>query len=115
VAVNWSEMEGNAYGQPCCLCGEPIDDYGHNPEPLRPWPQRCCQVCNDTAVILVRLRGPQRSAAAFAALEAIAAGEWDRFLLRLRAAIEQRRQTDEYKAHIVARSEVPKQGKKGGR
>jgi hypothetical protein len=47
---------------------------------------------------------PSISAAAFAALTAIESGEWDRFLLRLRAAIEQRRQTDDYRAHIVAGS-----------
>jgi hypothetical protein len=41
-------------------------------------------------------------AAAFAALEAIEAGDWDRFLLRLRAAIEARRKTEEYQAHIIA-------------
>lgn len=42
------------------------------------------------------------TAAAFAALEAIEAGEWDRYLLRLRAAIEQRRKTCDYAKHIVA-------------
>jgi hypothetical protein len=41
-------------------------------------------------------------AEAFAALDAIESGRWDRYLLRLRAAIEIRRQTDEYKAHIIA-------------
>ena len=45
---------------------------------------------------------PFNSAAAFAALTAIESAEWDRFLLRLRAAIEQRRQTEDYHAHIVA-------------
>lgn len=44
--------------------------------------------------------------AAFAALTAIEAGEWDRFLLRLRAAIEQRRRTDAYKAHLIAGDDV---------
>lgn len=39
---------------------------------------------------------------AFAALEHIQDGDWDRFLLRLRAAIDMRRKTDEYKRHIVA-------------
>ena len=39
---------------------------------------------------------------AFAALEHIVAGDWDRFLLRLRAAIDARRKTDEYGAHVIA-------------
>jgi predicted aminopeptidase len=39
---------------------------------------------------------------AFAALEHILTGDWDRFLLRLRAAIDQRRSTDEYAAHRIA-------------
>lgn len=43
-----------------------------------------------------------KDAAAFAALQAIEEGEWDRFLHRLLGAINMRRQTDEYRAHIVA-------------
>ena len=39
---------------------------------------------------------------AFAALEHILAGDWDRFLIRLQAAIRQRLATDEYKATLVA-------------
>lgn len=39
---------------------------------------------------------------AFAALEAILAGEWDRYLLRLRAAITKRLATEAYQQHIVA-------------
>ena len=41
-------------------------------------------------------------AAAFAALQAIQSGEWDRYLIRLQAAIFHRRQTEEYRDHIVA-------------
>ena len=41
---------------------------------------------------------------AFSALDHIVEGDWDRFLLRLRAAINVRIQTDEYKAHIIART-----------
>jgi hypothetical protein len=48
-------------------------------------------------------------AAAFAALTAIESGEWDRYLLRLRTAIERRRGTDDYKAHIVAGSATDKE------
>lgn len=39
---------------------------------------------------------------AFAALNHIENGDWDRFLLRLRGAIELRRATDEYEQHIIA-------------
>jgi hypothetical protein len=38
---------------------------------------------------------------AFAALLAIENGDWDRYLLRLRAAIEQRRKTEAYRRHII--------------
>lgn len=43
-----------------------------------------------------------QQAAASAALTAIESGDWDRFLLRLRAAIEQRRQTPEYQRTLIA-------------
>ena len=46
-------------------------------------------------------------AAAFAAMEAIESGEWDRYLLRLRAAIEQRRKTQEYRDHIIVGKTQP--------
>jgi len=46
---------------------------------------------------------PDHSAAAFAALQAIQAGEWDRFLLRLRAAIRARIDTDDYQGSLRAR------------
>jgi len=44
-------------------------------------------------------------AAAYAAIESIEDGEWDRYLLRLRAAINQRIQTESYRRHIVAGDE----------
>lgn len=46
----------------CCLCGKPCepwhpssDGYGHNPEPLATWPDRCCNECNADKVIPARL------------------------------------------------------------
>jgi len=42
--------EGNCY-----FCGEPYKNYGHNPEPLAKFEQRCCEVCNDTKVIPTRI------------------------------------------------------------
>jgi len=41
---------------------------------------------------------------AFSALDHIIWGDWDRFLLRLRAAINERIQTEAYKEHILART-----------
>lgn len=45
---------------PCCFCGEPYGDkhwaYGHNPEPLATWPDRCCGDCNEQMVIPARLK-----------------------------------------------------------
>lgn len=40
--------------EPCVLCGEPIDGYGHNPAPLS-HEGRCCDDCN-MKVIVVRFR-----------------------------------------------------------
>jgi len=42
--------EGNCY-----FCGEPYKNYGHNPEPLAKFEQRCCEACNDTKVIPTRI------------------------------------------------------------
>lgn len=47
------------------------------------------------------------AAAAFAAIEAIASGEWDRYLIRLRGAIEMRGRTKDYRAHLVAGMDRP--------
>jgi len=47
----------------CCLCGEPCEPwhpdsegYGHNPEPLGHYPDRCCNTCNSEKVIPTRLK-----------------------------------------------------------
>lgn len=42
-----------------------------------------------------------QQAAAFAALTAIERGEWDRYLIRLNAAIKQRMRTEAWQRHIV--------------
>jgi len=41
-------------------------------------------------------------AAAFAAVEAIMEGRWDRYLGRIRGAVHLRTQTDEYQATLIA-------------
>ena len=41
-------------------------------------------------------------AAAFAAVEAIDSGAWDRYLHRIRGAIFMRTQTDEYQETLIA-------------
>ena len=33
----------------CCICGNPIDGYGHNSEPVNHG--RCCNKCNVEVVI----------------------------------------------------------------
>jgi hypothetical protein len=55
----------NAYGEKveslreakediCCICGEPIEGYGNNPEPSK-HEGRCCDACNMKFVIPARL------------------------------------------------------------
>ena len=55
----------NAYGEKvnslkeaveniCCICGEPIDGYGNNPEPYK-HSGVCCDACNTKFVIPARL------------------------------------------------------------
>jgi hypothetical protein len=39
----------------CSLCGEKYEDYGHNPEPLKRFEERCCGECNMNKVIPARL------------------------------------------------------------
>lgn len=47
-------------------------------------------------------RSDSTAAAAFSAIEAIASGEWDHFLHRLRGAIEMRCRTEDYRDSLVA-------------
>lgn len=39
----------------CCFCGCEIEGYGNNPEPLKPYPNRCCDKCNEEIVIPERI------------------------------------------------------------
>lgn len=48
------------------------------------------------------MTGSQAAAESFAALQHIEDGDWDRWLMRLRAAIEQRRATQGYADSFVA-------------
>lgn len=44
-------------GKKCCLCGEHIDGYGHNPAPLSTNEyDRCCGSCNFEKVIPARIQ-----------------------------------------------------------
>ena len=56
----------NAYGEKveslheakeeiCCICGEPIESYGNNPEPYK-HNGVCCDACNMKFVIPARLK-----------------------------------------------------------
>lgn len=67
-AFNLSFDDVNAYGVKliegvevdgvCCICGEPIEGYGNNPEPYMSAEngERCCDACNWHFVIPARLR-----------------------------------------------------------
>lgn len=61
----------NAYGEKveslreakeeiCCICGEPIEGYGNNPEPYK-HEGRCCDACNLKFVIPARLALMQKN------------------------------------------------------
>ena len=44
----------------CCICGEPISDYGNDPWPVSENPDdRCCDACNAAVVIPARIRNLQ--------------------------------------------------------
>lgn len=49
---------------PCSLCGGTYEHWGHNPEPIKPVDERCCDNCNRTRVIPARLAMRGYSAAA---------------------------------------------------
>jgi hypothetical protein len=41
----------------CCLCDLEIEGHGHNPDPVsREKDARCCDVCNATVVLPMRLQ-----------------------------------------------------------
>ena len=63
-AFNLSFDDVNAYGEKlteakesfCCICGEPIEGYGNNPEPYMSADEgRCCDSCNIRFVIPARM------------------------------------------------------------
>ena len=39
----------------CCICGEPINGFGNDPWPYN-MEGRCCDICNYTVVIPVRIK-----------------------------------------------------------
>jgi len=46
---------GDTEERNCSLCGDKFTGMGNNPEPLRPYDERCCDPCNSTKVIPARL------------------------------------------------------------
>ena len=42
----------------CSICHEEFEGFGHNPEPLLDYAQRCCEECNFNVVVPMRLFGP---------------------------------------------------------
>lgn len=64
AAFNLDFDDVNAYGEKlteakenyCCICGEPIEGYGNNPEPYMSADEgRCCDSCNLHFVIPMRI------------------------------------------------------------
>jgi len=43
----------------CSICKMPFHGWGHNPEPIMPYEQRCCDNCNSGVVIPIRMFGVQ--------------------------------------------------------
>ena len=39
----------------CSLCNKNCTGFGHNPEPLKEFKERCCDECNSTKVIPSRI------------------------------------------------------------
>lgn len=40
----------------CCICGKEFEEYGNNPEPVKPFDEgTCCDECNDNVVIPKRI------------------------------------------------------------
>ena len=44
----------------CCICKAPIKDFGHNPQPVMKR-GRCCDSCNFSIVIPVRIKRLNKS------------------------------------------------------
>lgn len=40
----------------CSFCGYELHGYGNNPEPVKPYEERCCDDCNVQIVLLARLK-----------------------------------------------------------
>ena len=43
----------------CSICKKPFLGFGHNPEPIMGYENRCCESCNVEVVIPVRIFGMQ--------------------------------------------------------
>lgn len=43
----------------CSICKNEFDGFGHNPEPILTYEQRCCDECNAQVVVPVRIFGLQ--------------------------------------------------------
>jgi len=50
----------------CSICKTPFEGFGHNPEPVLPYEQRCCGKCNQEVIIPVRIFGMQNPTAVMA-------------------------------------------------
>jgi len=53
--VNGTRVWGDTKARKCSLCLEEFHGMGNNPEPLKPFKERCCDRCNNEKVIPARL------------------------------------------------------------
>lgn len=52
-----TKVWGDRAERVCSLCGATFRGLGNNPEPLKPFEERCCDTCNYDKVIPARLGG----------------------------------------------------------
>ena len=48
----------------CSICRLEFHGYGHNPEPILKYEDRCCEICNQLVVVPIRIFGFQHPEAA---------------------------------------------------
>ena len=49
IIVDFKETVNTILNEVCCLCGEKVKGFGHNPAPLNN-EGRCCDACNEEVI-----------------------------------------------------------------
>ena len=60
------EQAGRSKTTVCSICGTEFEGFGHNPEPVKRYEERCCGNCNQEVIIPVRIFGMQHPVAVLA-------------------------------------------------